>query len=202
MLTIVGLVVGVVVLAGALKRLSRRNRVNATASPVTGAARSTPDWRLARDEGPTLRQAVEVMEGHAGVLRQLGDGWLVAANQKVREAGTFRANVQHAQSLRTLIDDECVALISELRDLEHKRDSVGVFDVRREQAHALADWAGVLNAGLRERLQTLANERGLEMNDLLSDAAKQGGKLEGATVDQWLPRFSEGGELRLKEAVG
>jgi hypothetical protein len=202
MLTIVGLVVGVVVLAGALKRLSRRNRMSATASPVTGAARSTPDWRLARDEGPTLRQAVEVMEGHADVLRQLGDGWLVAANQKVREPGTFRANVLHARSLRTLIEDECVALISELRDLEHKRDSVGVFDVRREQAHALADWAAVLNAGLRERLQTLANERGLEMNNLLSDAAKQGGRLDGATVDQWLPRFSEGGELRLNEVVG
>jgi hypothetical protein len=40
------------------------------------------------------------------------------------------------------------------------------------------------------------------MNDLLSDAAKQGGKLESATVDHWLPRFSEGGELRLNEVVG
>jgi hypothetical protein len=201
MLTIVGLVVGVVVLASALKRLSRRNRVNATASPVTGAARPTPDWRLARDEGPTLRQAVEVMEGHADVLRQLGDGWLVAANQKVREPGTFRANVLHARSLKMLIEDECCALVSELRDLEHKRDSVGVFDVRREQAHALADWAGVLNAAIRDRLQTLSSNQGLEMGDLLDAASKRGGRMDGATIDQWLPRFSEGAALQLKEVV-
>jgi len=201
MLTIVGLVVGVVVLASALKRLSRRNRVNATASPVTGATRSTPDWRLARDEGLTLRQAVEVMEGHADVLRRLGDGWLVAANQKVREPGTFRTNVLHAQSLKTLIDDECSALVSELRDLEHKRDSVGVFDVRREQAHALADWAGVLNASIRDRLQTLSSNQKLEMSDLLDAASKRGGTMDSATIDQWLPRFSEGAALQLKEVV-
>ncbi|HEY4293758.1 hypothetical protein [Luteibacter sp.] len=200
MLTILALVVGVVVLIAALRRRNRRPAEHAGAPLVVGAAAPGTDWRVSRDESPTMRQAIAVMSGHADVLQQLGDGWLVSANLKVREPATFRANVLHAQSLKVLINDECAALVTELRDLEHKRDSAALFDVRREQAHALADWAGVLNRALRDRLQALATERGLDMSALLDAAAKQGGRLDGGTVDAWLPRFSPG-DFTIREVL-
>lgn len=192
MLTILALVVGVVVLIAALRSRRRSPAEHAGVPLVVGATAPGTDWRVSRDESPTMRQAIAVMSGHADALQQLGDGWLVSANLKVREHATFRANVLHAQSLKVLINDECAALVTELRDLEHKRDSAALFDLRREHALALADWASVLNRALREHLQTLAGERGLDMSELLDAAAKRGGRLDGGTVDTWLPRFSQG----------
>jgi hypothetical protein len=148
-----------------------------------------------------MRQAVDAMAHHASLLRQASDAWLVQANQWVREPQTFRANLLRAQSMATLIDDECWTVVTEVRELERQRDGAAVFDQRRDRAHALADWADALQARLRGRLDGVAVDQGSDPAALLEAALPRTAAPSVESVQRLAQRHAEAPALTLKEVL-
>ena len=198
-MTLLGLVAIGIACGFWLARGGRARPANLAAPPP--AATPPPDWRAAASEGPTMRQAVDAMAHHASLLRQASDAWLVQANQWVREPQTFRANVLRAQAMATLIDAECWSVVTEVRELERQRDGAAVFDLRRDRAHALADWADALQGRLRARLDAVAADQGLDPAGLLEAALRRAAVPSVESVQHLAQPHADAPTLTLKEVV-
>lgn len=199
MMTLLGLA-AIGIACGLLLARGGRSRPANPAAP-SPAATAPPDWRAAASEGPTMRQAVDAMAHHASLLRQASDAWLVQANQWVREPQTFRANVLRAQAMATVIDDECWTVVNHVRELERQRDGAAVFDLRRDRAHALADWADALQARMRARLDAAAAAQGLDPAALLEAALRRASAPSADAVQQLAQRHADVAPLSLEEVV-
>src|SRR5689334_24635829 len=122
--------------AGIFRALSGKPK--ARVSPASPARPPRVAWRDVRTESPTLRQAVEAMEGHVDVLQQIADAWLLSANLKQFDAQRFYANVARSRDMAAALDDDCAAVVAEIRALERQRDRAAWFEARERQAHAVA----------------------------------------------------------------
>lgn len=155
--------------AGLFRALSGKPK--ARVSPASPARPPRVAWRDARTESLALRQAVEAMEGHVDVLQQIADAWLLSANLKQFDAQRFYANVARSRNMAAALDDDCAAVVAEIRALERQRDQAAWFEARERQAHAVADRAMMLRAEMDVRLRALAATRGVIASDLVAQAA-------------------------------
>lgn len=171
------------------------------ARPAAPRPRPLGTWRAAAAESPTLRLAVDAMHSHADLVRQMADGWLLSANQNVREVDTFRANLRRSEELAGRLDDECTAVIAELRELEQKRDRVALYDLRREKALQVAAWADSVNRALRARVVELAQAQGVRPEDLITAGAKRAAPVTMAKVEALMTRPADRGPPSLKDLL-
>ncbi|MDQ7995266.1 MAG: hypothetical protein AAGC76_05365 [Luteibacter sp.] len=183
--------------AGLLRALSGRPK--ARVAPAAPAPLPRSAWREARTESLTLRQAVETMNGHTDLLVQIADGWLLSANLKQFDLPQFRANVARSREIATSLEDECAAVVAELRHLEHLRDQAAQFDAQAQRAHRFADRVAQANAALRERLNEVAQARGLDAAALRTEAAKRCGQTEQAEADAFVDGSNDDQRTPLKE---
>lgn len=184
-------------MAGLLRVFSGKPKARSAAASPTRPPQAT--WRDARTESLTLRQAVEAMNGHTDLLVQIADGWLLSANLKQFDLPQFRANVTRSRQIATSLDDECAAVVAELRHLEHVRDRAAQFDAQAQRAHRFADRVARANAALRERLNEVAQARGLDAATLRTEAAKRCGQTERAEADALLEASNDERRSTLKE---
>lgn len=183
--------------AGLLRAVTGRSASRPAATPASAPSR--PAWRDARTESPTLRQAVEAMEGHADLLAQIGDGWLLSANLKQVDVSRFYANVARSGEIARALEEDCAAVVSELRALEHQRDHAAQFDADALRANQWADRLVQANEVLRTRLASVVHARGLDINAVLMDAARRCTTTERAEVDTRLTAYAHETPASLKE---
>lgn len=185
--------------AGLFRALSGKPKARVSAASPARAPRMA--WRDARTESLTLRHAVETMNGHTDLLAQIADGWLLSANLKQFDLPQFRANVARSREIATSLDDECAAVVAELRQLEHLRDHALQFDAQAQRAHRFAERVAQANAALRERLDEVAQAHGLDAATLRTEAAKRCGQTERAEVDALVEASNDEQRSPLKEWV-
>ncbi|MET4675953.1 MULTISPECIES: hypothetical protein [unclassified Luteibacter] len=195
------LVLGLAALGAAGVFAVVRRTPSPPARPAAARPRPLGAWRAAASESPTLRLAVDAMHSHTDLIRQMADGWLLSANQNVREPDTFCANVQRSEELAGRLEDECIAVIAELRELEQKRDRVGLYDLRREQALQVATWADSVNRVLRARVVELAQTQGVRPEDLITAGAKTASPVTMAKVEALMTRPADRGPPSLKDLL-
>jgi len=107
--------------------------------------------------------------------------------------------VARSREIATSLEDECAAVVAELRHLEHLRDHATQFDAQAQRAHRFADRVAQANAALRERLNEVAQARGLDAATLRTEAAKRCGQTERAEADAIVEASSDEQRSPLKE---
>jgi hypothetical protein len=157
--------------SGLWRALSGRPR-RTPPPPLKQAPARPPSWRDARSEGAMLQQAVEAMEGHTDMLAQIADAWLLSANLKQFDQTRFYANVARSRDIAGSLDDQCMAVVVELRALRQQRDQAGWFEERTRRAHRLADRTAHASALLHQRLTAIAHARGLDPSMLMEAASR------------------------------
>ena len=158
-------------------------------------------WRDAARESDTLRIAVDQMVDHCDLAQQSIDAWLTAANVNIREPQMFRRNVLEADAMMAQLEEECAAVVDELRNLERSRDRTIAFDERRAQADRLAAWAQGHEGALRQRLKAAAEAAGLDLGALREEAAKRSSMRMSAKLEELLPQFSRDRDVPLRSLV-
>lgn len=185
--------------AGLLRAFTGRPAARpATAAP---AASPRPNWREARHESLTLRHAVEAMEGHTDLLAQLADAWLLSANLKQFDIGRFYANVARSRDIAGALDEDCAAVVAELRALEHQRDCAAALEAEALRANQWADRMALATQALRAQVTALAQARGLEPATVFSDAARRSAETARAEVETLLEQYVDERPMQLKEWV-
>lgn len=152
----------------------------------------SPTWRDAAGESPDLKEAVARMEEHNGMLRQIADAWLLAANVHSRDEADFVRNVRIADEMARSIEWECAAVVAEVCQLAIDDAKRPATQQRLEQTQALIEWAREREILLHQRLRELATVAGLDVGDLRAARRTQivGATTEG--VEVLLPHFSPG----------
>lgn len=194
------------VLAIGYALVRRARRPKATQRPTASPPSPSPatvvrSWRDAARESNTLRMAVDQMVDHCDLAQQSVDAWLTAANLNIREPHMFRRNVLEADAMMVQLDEECAAVVEELRKLEQNRDRAIAFDERRAQADRFAAWAQCREDALRQRLKAAAEAAGLDLGALRDEAAKRSSMRVGDKLDELLPRFSHHHDVPLRSLV-
>jgi hypothetical protein len=186
-----------------IRRLQRPKGTKpfAVAPPSPLRAATARSWRDAANESETLRIAVEQMVDHYLLAEQSIDAWLTAANLNIREPSMFRRNVLEADAMLMQLEEECAAVVEELRTLERKRDQAAAFDARRDQAIAFVTWARQQELLLRQRLQEVAHSSGMDPNVLRDDAARRSPTPVGGQVDRLLLQFGQEQAPSLRSVV-
>jgi hypothetical protein len=169
-------------------------------SPAPAAAARA--WRDAARESDTLRIAVEQMIDHCDLAQQSADAWLLTANLNVREPQLFRRNVLEAQAMTVQLEEECAAVVEELRSLERMRDQTSVFEQRRVEAEAFVAWAKQHEAALRKRLNDAAVAAQLDPGALREEAARRSPVRAGDHLEQLLSHFADEHAVPLRSVVG
>jgi hypothetical protein len=149
-------------------------------------------WRGAAGESPDLEEAVARMEEHNGMLRQIADAWLLAANVHSRDEADFVRNVRIADEMAHSIESECAAVVAELRKLALDDADRPASQRRAAQVQALIEWAHEREILLHQRLRELATVSGLDVGDLRAVHRTQ---IVGATAEEvevLLTHFSPG----------
>jgi exonuclease VII large subunit len=186
-----------------IRRVRRPNAAGRSPAPPPPSAPSMAvrSWRDAARESDTLRIAVDQMVDHCDLAQQSVDAWLTAANANIREPQMFRRNVLEANAMMVQLDEECAAVVEELRNLERNRDRAGAYDERRAQAEAFVGWAQRQEASLRERLRKVAETANQDLGTLREEAAKRSPIRAGAALDALLPQFSHEHPVPLRSLV-
>jgi hypothetical protein len=166
-------------------------------TPAT-AARA---WRDAARESDTLRIAIEQMIDHCDLAQQSADAWLLAANLTAREPQLFRRNVLEAQAMTMQLEEECAAVVEELRSLEQNRDRAMAFDERRAQADCFTAWAQRHEDALRQRLKAAAESARLDLGALRDEAAKRSSMRVSDKLEALLPQFSHDHDVPLRSLL-
>ena len=163
--------------------------------PSPSAATTQPPsstWRDAAGESPDLKEAVARMEEHNGMLRQIADAWLLAANVHSRDEVDFVRNVRIADEMACSVERECATVVAEVRQLAIDDAKRPATQQRLEQTQALIEWAREREALRHQRLRELATVGGLDVGDLRAARRTQ---IVGATTEEvelLLPHFSSG----------
>jgi hypothetical protein len=114
----------------------------------------------------------------------------------------FRRNVLEADAMIMQLEEECAAVVEELRGLERKRDQASAYDERRAQADAFVLWAQRHEESLRQRLRDAAESANLDVGTLREEAAKRSPIRAGVALDALLPQFSQDHHVPLRSLVG
>jgi hypothetical protein len=166
------------------------------AAPIPSSSATTQPpsstWRDAASESPDLEEAVARMQEHNGMLRQIADAWLLAANVHSRDEVDFVRNVRIADEMARSIEWECAAVVAEVRQLAIDDAERPATQQRAAQTQALIEWAREREILLHQRLRSLATSEGLDVGDLRAARRTQ---IVGATTEEvelLLPHFSPG----------
>jgi hypothetical protein len=186
----------------ALIRRARRpkaTQLQSTSPP--SPANVVRSWRDAARDSNTLRIAVDQMVDHCDLAQQSVDAWLTAANLNIREPHMFRRNVLEADAMMAQLDEECAAVVEELRSLEQNRDRATAFDERRAHADRFSAWAQRHDDALRQRLKAAAEAAGLDLGALRDEAAKRSSMRMGDTLEALLSQFSQDHDVPLRSLL-
>jgi hypothetical protein len=164
----------------------------ATPAPSSHNVLPAADWRSARKESPELSEAVERMEEHIAMIRQIADAWLLSANVHARDEAEFIRNVSTAREMANAFEWECAAVVDELRQLAVDADGRNAAKERLERAQAFIEWAHDGEARLHRRLRQLAAEAGLDAGDLRRVGRLGGPSATKAEAEALLPHFANG----------
>ncbi len=176
-----------------LRRLMRPT-VPPAAVPAPSSHNVLPagDWRSARKESPELAEAVERMEEHIAMVRQISDAWLLSANVHAREEAEFVRNVSTAHEMANALEWECAAVVDELRQLAVDAAERPAAEERLDRAQAFIEWAYHQEVALHQRLRQVATEADLDVGDLRRIARLQGPSATNAETETLLPHFAKG----------
>lgn len=160
-----------------------------------------PTWPDAASESDMLRIAVDQMQDHRDLIIQGTEGWLMGANHNAVDPNMFRQNLLEADGMIRALDEECEAVVAELRDFERKRTQTHFFAERKDRAEAFIAWAKAQHLELDSRLKAVASSAGLEVEALKTEAAKRSGAKTLADVEALLPRFVDPTHLPLRSVL-